>query len=527
MSLRCSRIAALMITIGVLAPAYAQAPKFQDVAVNPSAYPLIAVEFELLTPGGELLTSLEASQVAIEEPGAGEATRISGELSKAGSEGGVAYLIAIDTSGSMKSLLADIRAALAGFVEQLGDADRVAIVTFNNDVEVVRRFTGDRADLLTSIGELVPGGTTTELYYGVIRGLDEFDSDGLPRRRVAIVISDGKDEGPAYTLDSCIERARASNVDILGLGITSGDSRALLNVRRLAEETGGFFIQFDKGQDWSAKLDLVRRHVESRWRFAWRTTLPGDGMTHDVLLLVSLGNVTVSEELAVEMPLVRDVAEERRKLVVILTCAVIATFALAVVVLMIMRGRKTRAAEAEARLAEERVRQAAAQTALGEQLQEVTRRIDGLDRVQPNEPGPTPPCEAGESDPSPLSSPKEPNKRRTVFAAASVSDRPPYDTAALVYLAGPRAGSRVPLSQGRVTLGREEDNNVVLDEDRVSRHHAAITEENGVFWLEDLGSANGTFVNESLRITGRHALASGDTLRLGGVVFRFVGEVRG
>jgi FHA domain-containing protein len=87
---------------------------------------------------------------------------------------------------------------------------------------------------------------------------------------------------------------------------------------------------------------------------------------------------------------------------------------------------------------------------------------------------------------------------------------------------GAPAGSW-PLLRGRTRLGRDSDNHVVLDDERVSLHHALITVREGGYWLEDLGSTNGTFLGDDTRVMTAHALADGDQLRLGGVVLTFRG----
>jgi hypothetical protein len=89
--------------------------------------------------------------------------------------------------------------------------------------------------------------------------------------------------------------------------------------------------------------------------------------------------------------------------------------------------------------------------------------------------------------------------------------------------AGARMGSW-ELLRGRTRLGRDADNHVVLDDERVSLHHALITVRDGVYWLEDLGSTNGTFVGEERRVMAAHPLVDGDELRLGGVVLVFRGS---
>lgn len=68
-------------------------------------------------------------------------------------------------------------------------------------------------------------------------------------------------------------------------------------------------------------------------------------------------------------------------------------------------------------------------------------------------------------------------------------------------------------------IGRAPEVDVRLDSPRVSRHHARVTLGNAGIVIEDLGSRNGTFVNDS-RIDGPTPLQSGAVLRIGG--FRLV-----
>lgn len=63
------------------------------------------------------------------------------------------------------------------------------------------------------------------------------------------------------------------------------------------------------------------------------------------------------------------------------------------------------------------------------------------------------------------------------------------------------------------TIGRSSNNDVVIMEQHVSRQHAVISYRDGVFLVNDLGSANGTFVNDS-RIDAPFPLFAGDIIRL-------------
>jgi NADPH-dependent 2,4-dienoyl-CoA reductase/sulfur reductase-like enzyme len=77
-----------------------------------------------------------------------------------------------------------------------------------------------------------------------------------------------------------------------------------------------------------------------------------------------------------------------------------------------------------------------------------------------------------------------------------------------------------PLSQtSAVTIGREAGSTVVINHQSISRRHAEITCVNGTYLLRDLGSRNGTFVNETRLAAGRdYALKPRDQIRIGNLM---------
>ncbi len=74
------------------------------------------------------------------------------------------------------------------------------------------------------------------------------------------------------------------------------------------------------------------------------------------------------------------------------------------------------------------------------------------------------------------------------------------------------------LGQEPVTIGRQDDNTIVLADRQASRHHATIFWQAGGFVIQDMGSANGTFVNER-RIAAPQPLRDGHVIRMGNTVF--------
>src|SRR3954447_7447369 len=92
---------------------------------------------------------------------------------------------------------------------------------------------------------------------------------------------------------------------------------------------------------------------------------------------------------------------------------------------------------------------------------------------------------------------------------------------ALVILQGPQTGKRFPLEKGTTVLGRQSDSTICLESLAVSRHHARIVNVNGTYYVEDLGSSNGTFLNGE-RIVARMPLAENDKLQLGPYLLDFL-----
>jgi len=81
-------------------------------------------------------------------------------------------------------------------------------------------------------------------------------------------------------------------------------------------------------------------------------------------------------------------------------------------------------------------------------------------------------------------------------------------------------GRTISLAEGEQVLGREGDGVTIVASTSVSRRHARLTVAGDRATVDDLGSKNGTFVNDAA-IVSSTALKDGDRLRLGSVLFTF------
>lgn len=87
----------------------------------------------------------------------------------------------------------------------------------------------------------------------------------------------------------------------------------------------------------------------------------------------------------------------------------------------------------------------------------------------------------------------------------------------VVVTEGPLRGTTIALGQQSVLIGRSPESTLVLDDDYASSRHARIFPKDGEWFVEDLGSTNGTYSGRQ-RVTGPQKLPVGSTLKIGTTV---------
>jgi pSer/pThr/pTyr-binding forkhead associated (FHA) protein len=92
-------------------------------------------------------------------------------------------------------------------------------------------------------------------------------------------------------------------------------------------------------------------------------------------------------------------------------------------------------------------------------------------------------------------------------------DELPAGIGMLVVTRGPNSGSRFALDEELTTAGRHPDSTIFLDDITVSRRHAEVRRVGDGYWVTDVGSLNGTYLNRE-RVE-RGALNDGDELQIG------------
>lgn len=158
-------------------------------------------------------------------------------------------------------------------------------------------------------------------------------------------------------------------------------------------------------------------------------------------------------------------------------------------------------------------------------LRVVRRDIRSVDPTPPRDDAPppgAPPAMArpGGAAQQPLNPGSAANPGAQPPQARGARSSPPASPQApreLVVTAGSHRGTRIPLAEQPITIGRAEDSTLVLDDDYVSTRHARISRRGGAWYLDDLGSTNGTFLGAD-KVTNPVPAPVGIPIRIGTTV---------
>jgi VWFA-related protein len=478
----------------------------------------------------------------------------------------IAFGLLVDVSGSMNEggKLDGAKRAAHALVASLGPADTAAIVSFADRANVVQEFTSDHAALDAAIDSLEAGGDTA-LFDALERGV--LLAQVLPQpRRVILLVTDGDDTRSAARLDSVLgEIANARGLTYaVGLGDTV--NRGVLD--RIAQAGPGRSIYSDDPAD----LETIFQSILDQMRLAYvlRYTAPGQaGGNHTVAADVehqgqaaqnstafALAPAPVAADVGGVIP--GEVVTGGRQIQAVLRSGAAQRMDLLVdgQVVASSSGQPTTLAGS---LPPQEPGAHNVSVRVTDSLGAITENQVPI--TVPERPSPTPMAEPAPTEEvagvvtRPTTADNTwlwlfvlglallgllvaaiANWRRSRVrgvAGATATGAAPDDATIEVddldgVANGPVSGPRllisrggqeheVPLNDDTFSIGRDADNNLVLRDAHVSRHHALISRHQGAYWIEDLKSQNGTLQDGRVRIE-RKQLVPGDRYAIGDTV---------
>jgi len=285
--------------LGGLASAGQQQPPFRGGSETVRVFVTVADR------DGRLVTTLTRDDFEVRDEGKAQPITLFDNAAQP-----IRLIVMLDVSGSMEGNLPLLRAAAAQLFARLGAADVVRVGAFGREVTISPSFTHDVRELEAALPAAIAPDAPTPLWLAVDRALDGFGTDD-DRRKVILVLSDGKDTGvqsfrqrPVSQAEA-IDRARRDEVMIYAIGMRSrgtrsappgagpGGLQALLladlpdpGLARVAEESGGGYIEIRAGQDLGAAFAGVADELHSQYLLGFAPP-KRDGKAHDLNVRVT------------------------------------------------------------------------------------------------------------------------------------------------------------------------------------------------------------------------------------------------
>ena len=280
-------------------------PAAQEQPVFRGASDLVRVFVTVTDRDGRLVTTLAQNEFEVRDEGKPQAITLFDNTPQP-----IRLVVMLDVSGSMTGNLQLLRAASDQLFTRLAPQDVARVGTFGKDVTISESFTRDARALHEALPDMIPPDSPTPLWRGIDTAINAFEKTAEPRP-VVLVLSDGKDSGPIsfrqrfVSQVEVIERARREGVMVYAIGMRSrsGQPRmpglgaaglqAMLTedmpdagLAKVAEETGGGYVEIRFGQDLGAAFAQVADELHSQYLLGY--ALPKrDGKTHEIDVRVS------------------------------------------------------------------------------------------------------------------------------------------------------------------------------------------------------------------------------------------------
>jgi Ca-activated chloride channel family protein len=225
-------------------------------------------------------------------------------------------VLLLDVSGSVEERLDFIRKAALSFVNTVGAQDRIAIISFHDDVQLVSDFTTDHALLAERLKDIDAGGATAlydALAYTLVNTLRPLRGE----RTAIVVLSDGDDNRSFIPFNNVLEATVESGALIYPLYIPSGlipasgttesadtldpvrtrfltlTSRADEDGRRLAQVSGGVYYHLTRLDELQRAYDDVVAQLRTSYTISYASATSDPAAAQHVRVRVNRDGATV------------------------------------------------------------------------------------------------------------------------------------------------------------------------------------------------------------------------------------------
>ena len=199
----------------------------------------------------------------------------------------LAIVVAIDISGSMKGEpLEKAKAAASNFVGRFDALDQVALIKFDDRIELVHDFTTDKNAVIGAIGSL-RSRNDTALYDVIAQSVERLSA--LQGRRAVIVLTDGRDTASTKNqVSGAIAAANGVNIPVFVIGLDSYQFTPEI-MAQIAAETGGDYLFAPTPDALDALYQKIRGQLQNQYRIDLTSLHGADQAMHTLRIGLDLG----------------------------------------------------------------------------------------------------------------------------------------------------------------------------------------------------------------------------------------------
>lgn len=445
---------------------------------------------------------------------------------------GVADIFLVDTSGSLSNVqMEQVKAAMRKWASEMKPNDRMAIITFREEVETILDYSNDPDAIQRAIDGITNNGMKTRLYGAVDEGLNlsQRNDLDLPKRRNIVLVTDGlNDSNGGVSMEDVSERLKRTRIPIYCLWLAGNDKEeGESTMNTLSERSGGEKYNLD-----SQNIDSVYEQVHNKIQNSFVIDLAYsddeflNGTSSNLELKVTadgktpiasldtyfsaptensgMGQAKTDAQLTTETGQEDDKdkkedksedtdeekeedeqSEEDNKLFFFIIILIILVVVILVILLILLKLRKRDNKDSSYENAFD--------------LDHTDHRYPGT-----NESGFNQDYRETEFVPHDYGGKRGPTVKNDIWGQ--------QEKTRTVKLTDTATGQTKTLQiQNECHIGRKSDNDFVIDSPKVSGRHCILYIEDGVVYVEDLGSTNGTKLNGSL-VHEKKQLKTGDIL---------------
>lgn len=406
-----------------------------------------------------------------------------------GSDGITAILFLVDTSDpARKNVIEKNKTQLKKIISTLKPHHKAGLASFDKSLKIESSIGTSNFLLSKSVDNLEAKGKTTELYRNLLKAT-QYLKEYQAQRKVIVLLSDGQAEDKAYFHSDIIKSARKNGIVINSIGYPRSValSVALQTIRRLSEETGGYYYETDMSYTLSNnEINTLFDNIDNGGSFS--VSLSSLFESNLIVNAITLSFTTQNGTRQIQVPVKVKVANKKIKSEVVSNTPI-----------KITSDKNTTPINT---------------TANGAPIQIITRQAS-----------------------------QQPVnlwlwyglpaafiiiiifilitlfllwRKPTQDTSSTKNEYRPY----AYLISNDETQTRYPITRTICRIGRSKDNELHLDDTSISRRHAEIhRNSDGTFEIMDMNSTNGVYINNEK--IGKAELHEGDVLEIGDYFLHF------